>query len=222
MSFIDSLGESKKMIGLSVLLLIICCFGLYLAKNGTISTNNISNDDTVETTKAYSGAEDVLEEGVNYKALIKTNYGDITIDLYEDDMPIAVNNFVFLAKNGFYDGLIFHRVVKNFVIQGGDPTGTGAGGPGYKFKDEKNTKSYTKYSVGMANSGANTNGSQFYIVSGNISSANLSALDNGGYVLFGEVIDGFDVVDTIEDVEVGSGDRPLKDVIMEKVTILEY
>ncbi|HEV2757338.1 MAG TPA: peptidylprolyl isomerase [Actinomycetota bacterium] len=114
----------------------------------------------------YSEAEQVLEDGVDYHAVIETSCGPIEVDLLEDKAPITVNNFVFLAKEGFYEGVIFHRVEPAFVIQGGDPTGTGSGGPGYAFEDElwARPKDYVYGTMSMANSGANTNGSQFFFI----------------------------------------------------------
>lgn len=127
----------------------------------------------------------------NKIATIKTQYGDIVFDLYPQDAPLTVSNFVFLAENGFYSGLTFHRVEPGFVIQGGDPNGNGTGGPGYKFADEPVKRAYTRGIVAMANSGADTNGSQFFIM-----------LDNQylppKYTIFGEVTKGMDVVDKIK------------------------
>ena len=133
---------------------------------------------------------------------------------------VFFNNFVFLAQQGFYDGVTFHRVSPGFVVQGGDPTGTGMGGPGYQFDNEPNTRAYSKYSLGMANAGRDTNGSQFFITTGSISEPNLQALDYGGYVLFGEVVSGFEVVDAIESVQV-KGERPVEDIVITKIEILE-
>ena len=132
-----------------------------------------------------------------------------------------MNNFIFLAKENFFNGIIFHRVVKGFVIQGGDPTGTGTGGPGYTFQDEVNKRKYTKYSVGMANSGPNSNGSQFFIVTGTIQEGNLEALNSGQYTLFGEVKNGKDIVDAIEKVSVDSNDKPNNPVIIQSVEVIQ-
>jgi cyclophilin family peptidyl-prolyl cis-trans isomerase len=146
--------------------------------------------------------------------------GDIEIDLFEKETPKTVENFVKLSKEGFYNGLIFHRVVKDFVIQGGDPEGTGRGGPGYQFDDEITERKYTKYSLGMANAGPNTNGSQFFITVGSIQDVNLRNLD-GKYTLFGIVTSGKDVVDKIAVVNVDENDKPLTPVKMESITIHE-
>ena len=135
-------------------------------------------------------------------AIINTSSGQIKINFFPSDAPITVNNFVFLAKEGYYDDVIFHRVVEGFMIQGGDPTGTGMGGPGYTFPDEPVSRDYLRGTMAMANAGPNTNGSQFFIMH-----------KNGGlpknYTIFGEVVEGIDVVDTIANLEVsmsGSGE----------------
>ena len=135
-------------------------------------------------------------------AIINTSSGQIKINFFPSDAPITVNNFVVLAKEGYYDDVIFHRVVEGFMIQGGDPTGTGMGGPGYTFPDEPVSRDYLRGTMAMANAGPNTNGSQFFIMH-----------KNGGlpknYTIFGEVVEGIDVVDTIANLEVsmsGSGE----------------
>jgi len=120
---------------------------------------------TTNIKKQYNSAPEMqLETEVDYKAVIKTSKGDITVDLFETEVPVTVNNFVFLAKEGFYDGTKFHRIIKGFMIQGGDPLGNGMGGPGYKFADEQFSGEYSRGTVAMANSGPNTNGSQFFII----------------------------------------------------------
>ncbi len=222
--------------------------------------------------------EMTLEDGVDYKATIKTNYGDIEVNLFEDSAPKTVNNFVFLSEEDFYDGLTFHRVVPGFVIQGGDPEGDGTGGPGYEFEDEINPKSlglddvlvedadfletlynpnnsasapyspsslsmhskksledfysdvvgydytYSLESVpfspgvlAMANSGPNTNGSQFFIT---VSSSEASYLD-GRHTVFGEIIDGMDVVDEISQVNTQGANKPVKEVEIKEIRIEE-
>lgn len=211
----DSLKETGKPLLLSLGLLVVAGIGIILIKNGNMNMN------TTTTRKTYTQPQQVLQDGVNYTAIIKTNMGDIEIDLLEKETPIAVNNFIFLAKENFFNGIIFHRVVKGFVIQGGDPTGTGTGGPGYTFQDEVNKRKYTKYSVGMANSGPNSNGSQFFIVTGTIQEGNLGALNSGTYTLFGEVTNGKDIVDTIEKVSVDSNDKPNNPVIIQSVEIIQ-
>ena len=146
-------------------------------------------------------------------AKIETTVGVIEIELLDDAAPKTVENFVTLAKKGFYDGVIFHRVVPGFVIQGGDPDGTGMGGPGYKFDDEPVTMGYARGTVAMANSGPNTNGSQFFIC--------LDDLDSlpPKYTIFGMVTSGLATVDAIAKGATGPGDRPLEPVKMTTVTI---
>ncbi len=152
----------------------------------------------------------------NPSATISTNHGDIQLDLFADDAPETVANFTKLAGDGFYDGLVFHRVIPDFMIQGGCPQGTGTGGPGYKFDDEINDHRIVRGTLAMANAGPNTNGSQFFIVT----AAATPWLD-GKHTAFGQVTSGMDVVDAIEGVATGPGDRPLEDVTMEKVTVTE-
>jgi cyclophilin family peptidyl-prolyl cis-trans isomerase len=162
-----------------------------------------------------------LDKNKQYAATIKTNLGDIVIQLFSKDAPLAVNNFVFLARQGFYDGVKFHRIVKGFVIQGGDPKGTGTGGPGYQFGDERVTKDYVKGTLAMANAGPNTNGSQFFICL-----ANLSGQLPKNYTIFGLVTSGLDIVQKIENVPTklggdGAKSSPTVDVHMDSVTIEE-
>ena len=151
---------------------------------------------------------------------IVTNKGTIKIELYQNDAPKAVENFITLAKKNFYDGVIFHRVISGFMIQGGDPTGTGRGGPGYQFADELNPETasykagYQRGTVAMANSGPNTNGSQFFIMHQE------NPLPHN-YTIFGKVISGQDVVDAIATSPTDAGDRPIEEVKMTKVTIEE-
>lgn len=137
-----------------------------------------------------SAPEMLIDLAKNYKAVMQTDKGEITLDLFEKLVPRTVNNFVFLAREGYYDGTIFHRVIMNFMVQGGDPTGTGAGGPGYSFKDEFNNElRHNKPGIlSMANAGPNTNGSQFFITH-----VPTPWLD-GKHSVFGEVVDGMDVV----------------------------
>lgn len=148
-----------------------------------------------------------------------TDKGKVRIELFNAEDPVTVNNFVYLAKEGFYDGTVFHRIVKDFMIQGGDPKGDGTGGPGYKFNDEKITRDYTKGIIAMANSGPNTNGSQFFIM---LKDTPLPK----NYVIFGKVVDGPEVVDKIgqsETIDNGSGEKskPVQLTKIEKVTIEE-
>ncbi len=154
--------------------------------------------------KQYSSAPDLdIDLDTSYSAVIHTTAGDISVDLYASDAPLTVNNFVFLANDGFYDDVIFHRVIKGFMIQGGDPTGTGRGGPGYRFRDElgHSKSSYTRGTLAMANAGPNTNGSQFFIMHSDYGLPNQ-------YSIFGEVTAGMDVVDAIAAAATGAQDRP--------------
>ena len=144
--------------------------------------------------KQYSAVPEMtIDAGKKYRASFATNKGTIEVDLFAADAPMTVNNFVFLARDGFYDGIKFHRVIPNFMVQGGDPTGTGAGGPGYKFRDETvgNPNKHKTGSLSMANAGPNTNGSQFFITH-----APQPHLD-GKHTVFGQVTSGQNVVDSI-------------------------
>ena len=145
-------------------------------------------------------------------ATLHTNHGSIAIELFDDDAPKTVENFTKLARDGFYDGIIFHRVIPDFMIQGGDPTGTGSGGPGYTFADEFNDNKVVRGALAMANAGPNTNGSQFFIVTTEAA----SWLD-GKHTVFGRVTDGMDVVDAISALETDARDRPTTDVVIERV-----
>jgi cyclophilin family peptidyl-prolyl cis-trans isomerase len=151
----------------------------------------------------------------SYSARIETSAGPITLELYAADAPLTVNNFAFLAGDGYYEGVIFHRVIDGFVIQGGDPTGTGSGGPGYRFRDEFHARTrYDRGTVAMANAGPNTNGSQFFICHKDVGLPNQ-------YTIFGKVSDGMDVVDAIASAPTGGQDRPHEPVTIISVTIAE-
>ena len=147
-------------------------------------------------------------------ATLHTNHGAIGIELFDDDAPKTVENFLKLARDGFYNGVIFHRVIPDFMIQGGDPTGTGSGGPGYQFEDEFNDNKIVRGALAMANAGPNTNGSQFFIVTTEAA----SWLD-AKHTVFGRVTDGMDVVDTISALETDARDRPGEDVVIERVDV---
>ncbi|HZW26967.1 MAG TPA: peptidylprolyl isomerase [Trueperaceae bacterium] len=163
----------------------------------------------------FAAPEQVLEPGVDYRAVIDTNKGRIVVDLFQDEVPMTVNSFVFLALNGYYDGVKFHRVLEDFMAQTGDPTGTGTGGPGYEFADEfrDHLRHDAKGVVSMANAGPATNGSQFFITF-----VPTPWLD-GRHTVFGRVIEGEDVLDRIQRVDPGRPFGPEPDV-MERVTIL--
>jgi cyclophilin family peptidyl-prolyl cis-trans isomerase len=147
-------------------------------------------------------------------ATIHTNHGPIELELHDGDAPKTVENFRKLAADGFYDGVIFHRVIPDFMIQGGDPTGTGTGGPGYQFEDEFNDHPVARGALAMANAGPNTNGSQFFIVT-----ADACPWLDGKHTVFGRVTNGMDVVDAISQVRTGAGDRPSEDVVIERVDL---
>ncbi len=148
------------------------------------------------------------------KATMHTSEGAIEIELFDDDAPKTVGNFLKLARDGFYDGVSFHRVIPDFMIQGGDPTGTGSGGPGYTFEDEFNDHPVVRGALAMANAGPNTNGSQFFIVT-----ADACPCLDGKHTVFGRVTSGMDVVDAIAQVETGPGDRPRDEVRIESVAL---
>ena len=156
-----------------------------------------------------------IDTAAGYVATLDTNHGSIAIDLDAGRSPLTVNNFVFLAREGFYDGVIFHRVIPGFVAQGGDPTGTGTGGPGYRFRDELDgTGEYRRGTVAMANAGPNTNGSQFFICLADVGLPHQ-------YTIFGHVTDGMDAVDAIAAVPTDRSDRPSEDCIIQSVSIEE-
>jgi peptidyl-prolyl cis-trans isomerase B (cyclophilin B) len=148
------------------------------------------------------------------EATMVTNHGEIKVELFDDDAPKTVENFRTLAKDGFYDGLIFHRVIPDFMIQGGCPQGTGTGGPGYTFEDEFNDRKVARGALAMANSGPNTNGSQFFIVT----TPEAPWLD-GKHTVFGRVTEGMDVVDKIEGTRTGAGDKPVDEQRIESVSV---
>ena len=149
-------------------------------------------------------------------AVLHTNQGDITVELFDEDAPKTVENFKKLALDKFYEGVIFHRVIKDFMIQGGDPTGTGRGGPGYTFEDEFNDHKIVRGALAMANAGPNTNGSQFFIVT-----TDAAPWLDGKHTVFGRVVDGMDVVDKIEGSETDHNDRPKNDAVIERVGLPE-
>jgi peptidyl-prolyl cis-trans isomerase B (cyclophilin B) len=147
-------------------------------------------------------------------ATMHTNHGAIALELFDEDAPKTVANFLKLAGEGFYDGVIFHRVIPDFMIQGGDPTGTGEGGPGYSFEDEFNDHKVVRGALAMANAGPNTNGSQFFIVT-----AEATPWLDGKHTVFGRVTSGMDAVDSISAVETDSADKPRDDVVIERVEL---
>jgi cyclophilin family peptidyl-prolyl cis-trans isomerase len=147
-------------------------------------------------------------------ATMHTNHGPIELELYDEDAPKTVENFRKLAADGFYDGVIFHRVIKDFMIQGGDPTGTGTGGPGYTFEDEFNDNKVVRGALAMANAGPNTNGSQFFIVT-----TDAAPWLDGKHTVFGRVTGGMDTVDSIEGAQTDARDKPVEDAVIERVEL---
>ena len=227
-----------KNIVLSVIVVCVLVGGYFVLKNKkeslpndfkivNLSTTTNSIEQTavatgtqLQTNSSSAGSEPKAPAPLKklHMITIDTNYGKIVFETYDGDAPKTVNNFVTLANKGFYNGLIFHRVIKGFMIQGGDPNGTGTGGPGYQFEDElnPNTQSYKngykKGVVAMANAGPNTNGSQFFIMTAD------NPLPNA-YTIFGYVVSGQDVVDKIANVQTGPNDRPISPVTMKIVSV---
>jgi peptidyl-prolyl cis-trans isomerase B (cyclophilin B) len=144
-----------------------------------------------------------------------TNHGAIELELFDEDAPKTVENFRKLADDGFYDGVIFHRVIKDFMIQGGDPTGTGTGGPGYTFEDEFNDHKVERGALAMANAGPNTNGSQFFIVT-----TDAAPWLDGKHTVFGRVTGGMDAVDSIEGTDTDAADKPSSDALIERIDLV--
>jgi cyclophilin family peptidyl-prolyl cis-trans isomerase len=173
----------------------------------------------VESSHSLPFPKTVINPTKKYRAVLNTTEGKITIDMDPEQAPVTVNNFVYLAQNSFYNGTIFHRVLKNFMIQGGDPSGDGSGSPGYTFKDEPIVGEYTRGTVAMANAGPNTNGSQFFIMQRDVPLQK-------AYVIFGQVVGGIEVVDKIADAPVeasrsGEKSKPVTPVVVQSVDILE-
>lgn len=183
------------------------------------SYTNVSTTKTTmsTTTNSNINLKMIIDKTKKYTATLHTELGDISIELYADKTPITVNNFVSLAKTNFYNDVIFHRTIPGFMIQGGDPLGTGYGGPGYKFDDEQFSGEYERGVIAMANSGPNTNGSQFFIMV-----ANYPLPKN--YVIFGKVSSGIEVVDKIvsgETVQTGEKSKPVNPVKIKTIDIVE-
>jgi cyclophilin family peptidyl-prolyl cis-trans isomerase len=149
-------------------------------------------------------------------ATLHTNHGPVELELHDDDAPKTVENFRKLAGDGFYDGVTFHRVIPDFMIQGGDPTGTGSGGPGYTFEDEFNDHKVERGALAMANAGPNTNGSQFFVVT-----AEATPWLDGKHTVFGRVTSGMEVVDAISQVETDANDKPREPAVIERVELAE-
>ena len=182
-------------------------------------TPTVSNETT--QIKSWDFPPDMaIDQSKTYIATMKTNKGEVELELFANETPFTVNNFVFLANEGFYNGTKFHRIIQDFMIQGGDPTATGRGGPGYTFNDESITRDYTRGTIAMANAGPNTNGSQFFIM--HKDEARLPK----NYVIFGQVVKGIEVIDDIaatpvELNEVNELSKPTEDIIINEITIRE-
>lgn len=218
----------KKIIIVAIIIFIISFFLAYMRFSGQVSSlpyeeklNVTENKPTITpiATRTLAKPEMEIDIKKTYTAVLNTSVGAITIELNTKAAPKTVNNFVYLSKNNFYDGTIFHRVIKGFMIQGGDPKGDGTGGPGYKFDDEKFSGDYKKGTVAMANSGPNTNGSQFFIMHQDYDLPK-------NYVIFGKVVGGLDIVNKIAEAPVGIGQmgemsKPLSPVSVQSVEIIE-
>ena len=172
-------------------------------------------DGSAPVSQKFSSAPEMgIDTSKRYTATMDTSMGTMVIALDAINAPLTVNNFVFLALNHYYEGVIFHRIINGFMCQGGDPTGTGTGGPGYRFNDETVKQRYQLGSIAMANAGPNTNGSQFFLISG-ASGVGLPPQYNH----FGQIVKGLEVLDAMQAVQTARGDRPLTDVVINKVTI---
>ena len=182
----------------------------------TIQDNK--GESTMSDEKVYSSMPEMsIDQSKSYTAVIQTSMGDLTVEFFSDTAPVTVNNFISLSNDGYYDNIIFHRVISGFMIQGGDPSGTGHGEygkfPGYTFEDELNNQQpYEKGILAMANAGPNTNGSQFFIM-------HVDYPLPYQYTIFGKVTDGLDVIDTIASVQTAEADKPVEDVVILGVTV---
>lgn len=201
----DIIKDNQKILLLALTLFVMSIIGVFLMNNNLLKVR----PDIIQQ-GLYTQPQEVLEEGVDYSAVIKTEYGDIEIELYEDRAYNAVNSFVFLAGNDFYNGLTFHKVIPNFVVQGGDHIGDGTGDPGYVLDLDVNSLEVEQYSVCMANA------SQFFIVP---KGAVLDDLQD--YPVIGEVVSGFAIVDAIERVPVDSKYKPVNEIEIVSILITE-
>ena len=207
------------------LLLLSGCSSLSIQDDNIVESNIETDENLTEErdgmdNKTYANEPDLLIDTTKtYTALLETSQGSMNIQFYTDIAPITVNNFIFLARDGYYDGVIFHRVIPGFMIQGGDPSGTGHGDmgtyPGYKFDDElDNPIPYDRGILAMANAGPNTNGSQFFIMHKDYPLPYQ-------YTIFGKVTEGLEVIDKIASIQTDSSDRPVEEIIINKITIYE-
>ena len=203
---------------LIVSLFISACGSNEVEETSETTVQDNKGESTMSDEKVYSSMpEMIIDQNKSYTAVIQTSMGDLTVEFFSDTAPVTVNNFVSLSNDGYYDNIIFHRVISGFMIQGGDPSGTGHGEygkfPGYTFEDELNNQQpYEKGILAMANAGPNTNGSQFFIM-------HVDYPLPYQYTIFGKVTDGFDVIDTIASVQTAEGDKPVEDVVILGVTV---
>ena len=210
----------KKII-IILLLSFISCASESDTLNQSVELNtNEQEGDVLSNNKVYDSMPEMnIDISKKYNAVIKTSMGDMSVEFFTEDAPMTVNNFINLSRDGYYDNVIFHRVISGFMIQGGDPSGTGHGEmgkyPGYKFEDElNNQRSYEKGILAMANAGPDTNGSQFFIM-------HVDYPLPYQYTIFGLVTEGLDIIDKIASVETGDGDKPVNDVVIESIEIKE-
>ena len=210
----------KKIIFI-LLVTFISCTNESDTLNESVELNTIEQEgDVLSNNKVYESMPEMnIDISRKYTAVIKTSMGDMSVEFFTEDAPMTVNNFINLSRDGYYDNVIFHRVISGFMIQGGDPSGTGHGEmgkyPGYKFEDElNNQRSYEKGILAMANAGPDTNGSQFFIM-------HVDYPLPYQYTIFGFVTEGLDIIDKIASVETGDGDKPVNDVVIESIEIKE-
>ena len=210
----------KKIIFLTLITFISCSNESDTLNESVQLNTNEQEGDVLSNNKVYDSIPEMnIDISKKYSAVIKTSMGDMSIEFFTEDAPLTVNNFINLSRDGYYDNVIFHRVISGFMIQGGDPSGTGHGEmgkfPGYKFEDElNNQRSYDKGILAMANAGPDTNGSQFFIM-------HVDYPLPYQYTIFGFVTEGLEVIDKIASVETGDGDKPINDVVIETIEVKE-